>query len=86
MAKLRGIRNGLVTLEEHSSFVTRDLCEYCAIPQVDYRNFLDGEPNDGLGNGEDCVNIVSATGKWQDLNCRIPGSGICKQRQKGTGL
>lgn len=43
------------------------------------RNFRDGEPNDAELPGEDCGEISSDTGKWNDETCVDLNGYVCER-------
>ncbi|CAH1779946.1 unnamed protein product [Owenia fusiformis] len=50
---------------------------------TDYVNWNKGEPND-WGGAERCVNMYSKTGYWNDEQCNMPHSFICKKSKGST--
>ena len=44
-----------------------------------YNNWEDGEPSDEDGSeGENCVEMYSANGKWNDIRCENKNAFICR--------
>lgn len=44
-----------------------------------FRAFGPGEPNDA-GGDEDCVELFPASGKWNDIPCKLARSALCELR------
>lgn len=47
---------------------------------VYYANWAESEPN-GVENNENCTEVTSTAGEWNDVNCRAKRGFICKIKQ-----
>ncbi|XP_071511250.1 macrophage mannose receptor 1-like [Diadema antillarum] len=45
---------------------------------VSFLNWADGEPND-YGQGEDCVELMTSNGQWNDVKCDDTNPYICRR-------
>ncbi|OWF40661.1 collectin-12-like [Mizuhopecten yessoensis] len=44
-----------------------------------YSNWEDGEPNQWRGDPENCVEMKTRSGEWNDVPCDLPKRFICKR-------
>ena len=54
--------------------------------EVGYVDWSPGEPSDPDGTGgENCVEIYTSNGKWNDVSCDVQNGYVCMVR-RGKGL